>query len=53
MTHVLALEEFEKGFEMLLAEPRLAAKIVLFPDKGELKAAKERLSEKRDMPAAD
>jgi len=53
VTHVLALEEFEKGFEMLLAEPRLAAKIVLFPDKGELKAAKERLSEKRDMPAAD
>jgi len=53
VTHVLALDDFEKGFEMLLSEPRLAAKIVLFPDHGELKAAKERLSEKRDMPAAD
>ena len=53
VTHVLALDDFEKGFEMLLSEPRLAAKIVLFPDKGELAAAKERLSEKRDMPAAD
>lgn len=53
VTHVLALDDFEKGFEMLLAEPRLAAKIVLFPDHSELKAARERLAEKRDMPAAD
>lgn len=53
VTHVMELEDYEKGFEMLLAEPRQAAKIVLFPDSGELKAAKERLSEKRDMPAAD
>lgn len=53
VTHVMDLEDFEKGFEMLLAEPRKAAKIVLFPDNGELKAAKERMEEKRDMPAAD
>lgn len=53
VTHVMALEAYEKGFEMLLAEPRLAAKIVLFPDRDELAAANERLSEKRDMPAAD
>jgi threonine 3-dehydrogenase len=53
VTHVLALEEFEKGFQMLLAEPRQAAKIVLFPNHEELAAAKERLEEKRDMPAAD
>jgi hypothetical protein len=53
VTHVMALEDYEKGFEMLLAEPRQAAKIVLFPDSGELKSAKERMTEKRDMPAAD
>jgi threonine 3-dehydrogenase len=53
VTHVMALDDFEKGFEMLLAEPRQAAKIVLFPDSEELAAAKERLEEKRDMPAAD
>lgn len=53
VTHVMALEEYVKGFEMLLVEPRQAAKIVLFPDSDELKAAKERLDEKRDMPSAD
>lgn len=53
ITHVMALEEFEKGFQMLLAEPRQASKIVLFPDEGELAAAKERLAEKGSMPAAD
>lgn len=53
ITHVMALEEYEKAFEMLIAEPRQAAKIVLFPDADELAAAKERLEEKRDMPAAD
>ncbi|MBN2379797.1 alcohol dehydrogenase catalytic domain-containing protein [candidate division WOR-3 bacterium] len=53
VTHVMGLVEYEKGFEMLLAEPRKAAKIVLFPDEGELAAAKERMEEKRDMPAAD
>lgn len=53
VTHVMALDDFEKGFEMLLTEPRQAAKIVLFPNHEELAAAKERLEEKRDMPAAD
>lgn len=53
VTHVMGLEDYEKAFEMLLTEPRQAAKIVLFPDKGELAAAKKRLAEKRDMPAAD
>jgi len=53
VTHVMALADYEKGFEMLMSEPRQAAKIVLFPDKGELSAAKERLEQKRDMPAAD
>ncbi len=53
VTHITALEEYEKGFDMLMANPRKTAKIVLFPDNAELKAAKERLAEKTDMPAAD
>lgn len=46
VTHVMSLDEFEKGFEMLLAVPRLAAKVVLFPNKEELAAARKRLDEK-------
>ena len=45
-TYVLGLDEFEKGFEMFLEVPRLAAKVVLFPDPKELKAAKGRLEGK-------
>ncbi|MBD3284777.1 zinc-binding dehydrogenase, partial [candidate division WOR-3 bacterium] len=52
VTHVMGLEDYEKGFEMLVSEPRRAAKIVLFPDSGELTSARERLGQKRDMPSA-
>lgn len=32
ITHQLALEEFERGFEMMLSRPRQAAKVLLYPD---------------------
>ncbi|MFC1513423.1 L-threonine 3-dehydrogenase [candidate division KSB1 bacterium] len=32
ITHHLPLTEFEKGFELMLTEPRVAGKIVLYPD---------------------
>ncbi len=43
ITHLFSLEEFEKGFNAMLERPRRSAKVVLFPDKEELKKAKERL----------
>ena len=42
ITHMLALEDCEKGFEEMTALPRAAAKIVLFPDRAELEAARRR-----------
>ncbi|MEO0115469.1 MAG: alcohol dehydrogenase catalytic domain-containing protein [candidate division WOR-3 bacterium] len=47
ITHMFALEEYDKGFSLMLERPRQSAKIVLFPDKNELAAAKQR----RNNPA--
>ena len=43
ITHMMPLEDYAKGFDLLTANPRLAAKIVLFPDKDELAKAQKRL----------
>jgi threonine 3-dehydrogenase len=42
ITHEMALEDFKLGFDKMLEFPRVAAKAVLFPDKAELAAARER-----------
>ena len=42
VTHKMALEEFQLGFEKMLEFPRKAGKVVLFPDKKELEKALRR-----------
>jgi threonine 3-dehydrogenase len=42
VTHKIALEEFKSGFDLMLEFPRKAGKVILFPDKKELEAAKNR-----------
>jgi threonine 3-dehydrogenase len=42
ITHLLPLEDFEKGFQVVLARPRNCLKVVLFPDQNELEKAKKR-----------
>ncbi len=42
VTHLMALEDYQKAFEMLTAPTRQCAKIVMFPDKQELNAAMAR-----------
>jgi threonine 3-dehydrogenase len=42
ITHKFALEDYKLGFDKLLALPREVGKVVLFPDKKELEAAKKR-----------
>ena len=42
ITHLMPLEDFEKGFEAMTTVPRECGKIVLFPDPAELEAAKAR-----------
>jgi threonine 3-dehydrogenase len=42
VTHKMALEDYKDGFVKMMEFPRNAAKIVLFPDKKELEAAKKR-----------
>lgn len=42
VTDVLALGDYEAGFEKMMAIPRTSAKIVLFPDASELKMAQDR-----------
>jgi threonine 3-dehydrogenase len=42
ITHMFALEDFEKGFGEMTTRPRKSAKVVLFPDKKELAAALKR-----------
>jgi threonine 3-dehydrogenase len=44
ITHLFPIEEFRAAFDLLTANPRECAKIVLFPDKSELEAAKRRMS---------
>ena len=43
VTHLFALEDYKTAFDLLTANPRECAKIVLFPDKNELAAAKKRM----------
>ena len=43
ISHMFTLEEFKKGFDVILARPRKSVKVVLFPDEQELKDASERL----------
>jgi threonine 3-dehydrogenase len=42
ITHRFMLEDFKAAFDKLMALPRCAAKIVLFPDKSEFEKAKAR-----------
>ncbi|MBN1754801.1 alcohol dehydrogenase catalytic domain-containing protein [bacterium] len=42
ITHMFELKDFQKGFDLLLAEPRECAKVVLFPEEDELKKALKR-----------
>jgi len=42
VTHKMALDDFKAGFDLMLEFPRKAGKIILFPDKKELAAAKGR-----------
>jgi threonine 3-dehydrogenase len=43
VTHLLALEDFEKGFDLMMKEPIECGKVVLFPDPGDLEEAKRRM----------
>jgi len=42
ITHLYPLEEYEKGFAVMMQRPRTSAKVVLFPDRGEYGKAKAR-----------
>ncbi len=42
VTHKIGLEDYVAGFELLMELPRKAGKIILFPDKKDLEAAKIR-----------
>jgi len=42
ITHLFTLEDYKKGFDLMMERPRKSAKIVLFPDKDEFGRAKER-----------
>ncbi len=43
ITHMYTLENFEEGFRRMIERPRVSAKVILFPDPVELKAAKKRM----------
>lgn len=43
ITHLFKLEDFEKGFNEMLAFPRKCGKVVLFPDEKELEKAEKRM----------
>jgi threonine 3-dehydrogenase len=47
VTHLLALEEFEKGFKLMTREPIECGKVVLFPDRDELEKAGKRAEERK------
>ncbi len=46
ITHMFLLEDYKKGFDLMMERPRKSAKIVLFPDKEEYRRAFERRREK-------
>jgi len=43
ITHMFLLEDYEDGFKEMMTRPRKSAKVVLFPEKSELEAAKKRM----------
>lgn len=43
ITDIFSLDDYESGFERMMTRPRTAAKVVLFPEKEELEAARQRL----------
>jgi len=43
VTHAMALDEYKTAFETMMELPRKCGKIILFPDKKELEAAKIRM----------
>lgn len=45
ITHLFSLSDYKEGFDKMLERPRKSAKIVLFPDRDELKKAMKRRSE--------
>ncbi|HOO97072.1 MAG TPA: alcohol dehydrogenase catalytic domain-containing protein [Caldisericia bacterium] len=45
ITHVLPLRDFKNGFDLITANPRQAAKVVMFPDDVEYEAAKKRMNQ--------
>jgi threonine 3-dehydrogenase len=42
ITHLFMLEDYKKGFDLMMERPRKSAKVVLFLDKDEFKKAKKR-----------
>ena len=44
ITNLLSLDEWQTGFDKMMERPRNAAKVVLFPDGGELAAARDRMA---------
>lgn len=44
LTHLFALEEFAQGFHVAMSQPRECGKVILFPDRAELEAARRRLA---------
>ncbi|MFC1683102.1 alcohol dehydrogenase catalytic domain-containing protein [Candidatus Zixiibacteriota bacterium] len=43
VTHLLPLEDYAKGFEVMMERPRKSAKVILFPDAQEYDQAKARI----------
>jgi hypothetical protein len=46
---MFTLDEFQKGFDVILERPRKAVKVILFPDEKELKEAQKRLEMQRSV----
>jgi len=44
ITHTFLLKDYEQGFKEMMTRPRKSAKVVLFPDEKEFRAADKRLS---------
>lgn len=42
ITHLFSLEDYKKGFDLMMERPRKSAKVVLFPDRDEFEEAMKR-----------
>lgn len=42
ITHLFSLEDYKKGFDLMMERPRKSAKVVLFPDRNEFEEAMKR-----------